>query len=49
MLDSAVVDSVMTVFNQGVQGAILTYMYPAMGVVATFVVISLITHAIRKG
>jgi hypothetical protein len=48
MLDSAVVDSVMTAFNQGFQGGVLTFVWPVGGVVAILVVIHLLSYAVSK-
>lgn len=47
MLDSLVVDSVMTVFNQGVKAGLLTYVTPVSGVVAVLTVIILIKQSTK--
>jgi hypothetical protein len=48
MLDSLTVDSVMTVFNQGMQSGILTMVLPVSGVVSIISVIHLISYAVSK-
>lgn len=48
-LDSMVVDSVVTVFNQGVKASILAYTIPFVGVLALLMVVGLLHHSIKKG